>query len=303
MCPLCGSSFNALLENRSSLICVENNHCFDIAAKGYVNFIPNQKQESEQYSKKLFESRAFVFEAGVYDAVIDSIYDMILSYFELIADLTLANQSGAEGRQSGKKADASNESVKNERYSLLDVGCGEGYYAAKLNEKAELNVFGIDIIKEAIIASCKKKVPVKWMVADLTKIPMQSESVDILLNVLTTANYDEFKRVLKKDGIIIKVVPGKDYLKEIREIVKPELRNKDYSNESVIELFKKHVNVLNIKTLNYKFPVDVHLFKQIMHMTPLTSGIDMQGFEIDKNFKAAHITIDLQILVGKFLSN
>jgi len=301
MCPLCGSSFNALSENGNSLICAKNNHCFDIAAKGYVNFIPNQKQESLQYSKKLFESRASVFEAGVYDAVIEQISNVISSKFYLNSAMELNNQSDMDDKQIDKKTGTSNASVKNTKYNLLDVGCGEGYYAAKLSEKPELNVFGIDIIKEAIIASCKKKVPVKWMVADLTKIPMESESVDVLLNVLTTANYDEFKRVLKKDGIIVKVIPGSDYLKEIREIVKSELHNKEYSNESVVELFKRHVELLDIRTVNYKFPVDEHLFRQIMHMTPLTSGVDLDGLELEKNFKPAHITIDLQILTGKLL--
>ena len=273
---------------------MKNNHCFDIATKGYVNFIPNQKQESELYSKKLFESRAYAFDAGFYDKVITEIQDMISLNFAINS-----NSDTREKNISDKKLPAIGIGEKNISYNLLDVGCGEGYYAAKLSENPKFNVFAIDIIKDAIIVSCKKKVPVKWMVADLTKIPMQSESVDVLLNVLTTANYEEFKRVLKNDGIIIKVIPGSDYLKEIRELVKPELRNKEYSNESVVELFEKHVKTFDIKTLNYKFPVDVHLFKQIMHMTPLTSGVDVDSLEFNTKSKNAHITIDLQILVGK----
>jgi len=265
-CPLCGASFHAI--NDASLICTKNNHCFDIASKGYVNFIPNQKQESEQYSKKLFESRAYVFEAGVYDKVANEIAGIISSRF-----------------------------AKESRYTLLDVGCGEGFYAAKLSEKPEWNVFAIDIIKDAIITSCKKKVPVKWMVADLTKIPMQNESVDILLNVLTTANYEEFRRVLKKDGTIIKIVPGRNYLKEIRELVKSELRNKEYSNDSVVAHFKKHVENFTFKRLHYEFPVDTQLLRHLMQMTPMTSGIHIENLKLDG---VSHITIDLEVLIGAF---
>jgi 23S rRNA (guanine745-N1)-methyltransferase len=267
MCPLCGASFR-VIENMS-LICIENNHCFDIASKGYVNFIPNKRQESEQYSKKLFESRTSVFKAGVYDKLLNEIYNTISSKFAQVTE--------------------------DDRYNLLDVGCGEGYYAAKLSEKPKLNIFAIDIVKDAILAACKKKVPVTWMVADLTKIPMQNSSVDILLNVLTTANYEEFKRVLKKDGIIIKVIPGSDYLKEIRDIVKSKLRNKEYSNDSVVAHFKKQVTEVEMKTLNYKFPVDENLLKQFMLMTPMTAGIDIEGLELGG---ISHITIDLKVLIG-----
>ena len=290
-CPLCGASFHAV-EN-ASLICIKNNHCFDIATKGYVNFIPNQKQESEQYSKKLFESRAYVFDAGVYDKVINEIQDIISLHFAINFNF------GTRAKNiKSKRLPAIGIDEKNTSYNTLDVGCGEGYYAAKLSENPELNVFAIDIIKDAILASCKKKAPVKWMVADLTKIPMQNESVDVLLNVLTTANYEEFKRVLKKDGIIIKVIPGSDYLKEIRELVKPELRNKEYSNENVVELFEKHVSEFERKILHYEFPVDANLFKHLVRMTPMTAGIDIESLELDKNFKSTHITIDLKILAG-----
>jgi len=294
MCPLCGASFHAI-EN-SSLICVKNNHCFDISSKGYVNFIPNQKQKSEQYSKKLFESRAYVFDAGVYDKVINEIQDIISLHFAINSNFATRAKN-----IKNKRLPAIGIDEKNTSYNILDVGCGEGYYAAKLSENTELNVFAIDIIKDAILASCKKKAHVQWMVADLTKIPMQNESVDVLLNVLTTANYEEFRRVLKKYGIIIKVIPGSDYLKEIREIVKQELHNKEYSNESVVELFTEHVKMFDIKTLNYKLPVDAHLFKQFLQMTPMTAGIDIESLELDKNFKSTHITIDLKILAGKLL--
>lgn len=37
-----------------------------------------------------------------------------------------------------------------------------------------------------------------------------------MLDVLTPANYDEFRRVLSPDGVLLKVYPGQDYLREIR---------------------------------------------------------------------------------------
>lgn len=44
---------------------------------------------------------------------------------------------------------------------------------------------------------------------DLANIPIKSESMDLLINIFTPSNYSEFTRILKKDGYLIKVVPGK----------------------------------------------------------------------------------------------
>jgi len=264
MCPVCGASFG--MSGQKSLVCA-NHHCFDFAAKGYVNFIPNQKQASETYSKGLFESRAAVFEAGAYDKVYDEIYSIILSKF----------------------GDAP-------KVNLLDVGCGEGYYAARLSRMPGINVFAIDIIKDAILASCKRNAPAKWMVADLTRIPLREGSVDVLLNVLASANYAEFKRVLSEKGIVIKAIPGNDYLKEIRELLKPQLRNQEYSNENVAEYFEKQLKIIEKRTISYPFAVSAHHLEHFMQMTPMTAGTDAKNLDYGK---ISSITIHLDILVGE----
>lgn len=45
--------------------------------------------------------------------------------------------------------------------------------------------------------------------ADLNNIPLKDESIDIILNILSPSNESEMSRLLKKDGIIIKVTPKK----------------------------------------------------------------------------------------------
>ena len=264
ICPICGASL-MLIENKS-LIC-ENNHCFDISAKGYVNFLPNKKQSSGIYTKRLFENRAFVFNTGIYEIVNSTIKDIISLNFK-----------GKQG------------------VNLLDAGCGEGYYAAELARDPRINVFAADIIKDAIIMACKRKAPVKWMVADLVRTPVRAGTMDVVLNVLASANYTEFRRILADGGMIIKIIPGNDYLKEIREILKPGLLNKEYSNEDVAEYFEKHAKIIDVRTLNYKVPVDARLLKHLIEMTPMTGGVCRQ--EIDAG-DISEITINLNILTGK----
>ena len=52
-----------------------------------------------------------------------------------------------------------------------------------------------------------------------------------------------FKRVLKPAGVIIKVIPGQDYLQELRDVVGVEQGKPTYSNEQVIKHFEENLKV------------------------------------------------------------
>ncbi|MBA5735303.1 rRNA (guanine-N1)-methyltransferase, partial [Escherichia coli] len=71
-----------------------------------------------------------------------------------------------------------------------------------------------------------------WTVADLANCPNQAETADVILNILSPSNYVEFKRLLKKDGFLLKVVPEANYLRELREFIYVDEKS-SYSNESV----------------------------------------------------------------------
>jgi len=248
------------------MICA-NSHCFDFSSKGYVNFVPNQKQEFKIYPKELFKSRASVFESGAYDKVFNEIRSIISSNFEEGSPL-----------------------------NVLDAGCGEGYFAAKLSEIKGISVFGADISRDAIQGACRRKKHVKWIVADVSRLPIRERSIKVILNVLAIANYEEFKRVLTEDGLIVKIVPGSEYLKEIREIMKPRLSNKIYSNKDVIENFERHTEVVEKRNLRYKVRGDHDILRHFIEMTPMTRGLDPKNSGVNG---ISHITIDMDIIVGK----
>ena len=72
--------------------------------------------------------------------------------------------------------------------------------------------------------------------------------MDILLDIFSPANYGEFRRVLSKDGILIKVIPTKNHLKEIRQKVQDQLTNKNYSNQDIKNHFQEHFTILSSQT-------------------------------------------------------
>lgn len=52
-------------------------------------------------------------------------------------------------------------------------------------------------------------------------MPFASNHFSDVINILSPSNYQEFKRVLKPQGQIIKVMPNANYLQELRHLVYP----------------------------------------------------------------------------------
>ena len=96
-CPICQENLTLV---ESSLKC-SNRHSFDLAKFGYVNLAP-QIKHSANYDKENFQNRQQILESGFYQAILEDISDLL----------------------------AANPSAK----TVLDIGCGEGFYSRKLQE-------------------------------------------------------------------------------------------------------------------------------------------------------------------------
>ncbi|MEA4816269.1 MAG: methyltransferase domain-containing protein [Lachnospiraceae bacterium] len=254
ICPICKTKMEIV--QTGSFVC-EKKHCFDISKKGYVNFLPSQK--ALLYDKKLFEMRQFIFSQGFYQKILDEIKAIASGFKDPF---------------------------------IIDAGCGEGYYSFGLKERASC-VLGLDISKEAIFLAKASKNTL-YAVSDIASLPLSDGCADIVLNILTPANYAEFSRVLKNDGIIIKIIPCRDYLIQIRNRL-PDI-NKSYSNKSVIEHFEKHTTVKEKKQISYTLPVDKQELNAFIKMTPMLFGIDVSKTDFSG---ISEITIDLMIITGR----
>lgn len=162
---------------------------------------------------------------------------------------------------------------------ILDVGCGEGSFLSRFENDTR---FGIDISKDAVAMATDFQGV--WLMANLASLPFAPSSFDAIFNVLTPANYEEFRRILKPGGKLIKVIPGKDYLKEIRKA----LKLKEHSSES-IHLIEHNAKVVKRKKIRYSMPVTPVIWSDLIAMTPMSH---------DKSINAEpfpHITIDLEV--------
>ena len=261
-CPICQENLTLV---ESSLKC-NNRHSFDLAKFGYVNLAPQIKQ-SANYDKENFQNRQQILEASFYQAIL-----------EVVSDL-LSNSKNAK--------------------TILDIGCGEGFYSRKLQEShPDKTFYAFDISKDSVQIAAKSEPnwAVNWFVGDLSRLPLQDASMDILLDLFSPANYGEFRRVLSKDGILIKVIPTKNHLKEIRQKVQDQLTNKDYSNQDIKNHFQNNFTILSSQTASLTKTITVEQLQALLSMTPLLFHIDQTKIDWSDLTK---ITIEAEILVGK----
>ncbi|HEM3694989.1 TPA: methyltransferase domain-containing protein [Streptococcus suis] len=258
-CPHCGQTLGLDL---NSLRC-PNRHTFDIARQGYVNLAPQVKQ-SANYHKSSFENRQAFLEAGYYDHLYEALEGKI-------AELGLR--------------------------SVLDIGCGEGFYSRKLAEKMDLDILAFDISKDSILLAARtdRTKSVKWFVGDLTKLPIQDKTIDGILDIFSPANYQEFARVLKVGGAILKLVPGPNHLKELRHLAKDQLRKEAYDNSEIVDHFRSYVGKVEQVLVSRTFPITAAHAQVLADMTPLFFQVDQSKLDLSQ---LTEITVEGVLLIG-----
>ncbi|MCM3118722.1 methyltransferase domain-containing protein [Neobacillus sp. MER 74] len=272
-CPICHKSMKVL--ESKSLIC-SNYHTFDFAKQGYINFTSHLVKT--KYGKELFEARRkLITDGDFYEPLSQAITKIINEQF-----------------------------VKtNETISILDTGCGEGSHLSNICDIINSDFFkgvvgiGIDLSKEGIMDASKNYTNKIWVVSDLANTPFKSKQFDVILNILSPSNYAEFNRLMKSDGVVIKVVPQSGYLKKLREhlFTKPEKQN--YTNVDTIEKFNKSFQFVDTLRLSYTRSLNKSLIEWLVQMTPLTWTATKERVESFLNKDSAQITVDLEILIGK----
>jgi len=261
-CPICQEALDLV---QQSLAC-PNRHSFDLSKFGYVNLAP-QVKASKDYDKENFQNRQLVLENGFYNHILNALSECLSP---------LAHPA-----------------------NILDIGCGEGYYSRSLQERhPDHSFYAFDLSKESIQLAAKsdQEWKVKWFVGDLAHLPLLDQSMDLLLDIFSPANYQEFKRVLAPDGRLIKVIPTATHLQEIRQKVKDHLDQVDYSNEQIIQHFSDHFTIENTIHCQERFELTPALREALLSMTPLLFHVDPA--QIDWT-DLTQVTISATILIGR----
>ncbi len=255
-CPVCGGAMGRAGDD----FACANKHRVNVNRKGCLNFLSAPVDSC--YDAALFQARRRVFGAGCYLPVAEAIEAML---------------PPGEHR-------------------LLDAGCGDGWYLNELLQRHEnWQGAGVDISRDAILQATDQPCTALWCVGDLRKLPFREGVFTAILDVLTPANYDEFRRVLAPEGLLLKVYPGSGYLKEIRAARGME----PYAEGQVEAYLREKAQVVEERRVTVSHRVTPELWRDFVWMTPLNQDLTDEEKETLAQRSAETVTIDLHIAAVK----
>ena len=185
LCPICGLELN---KEDKRYLCL-NNHSFDVARQGHVNLLVVQQKHSLNPgdTREQVLSRREFLEAGHYAPIAETL-------------IATAKALGISGE-------------------ILDVGCGEGYYSARLADALGARLTGLDISKEAVREVGKKNPRISLAVAGSYHMPIADGSLDAVVNTFSPLALSETLRVLRRGGIFVMAIPGVEHLFELKAAI------------------------------------------------------------------------------------
>ncbi len=103
--------------------------------------------------------------------------------------------------------------------SVLDAGCGDGYYLGSLQKRSGCEAHGVDISIPAVDAAAKRYPDVEWIVANADRaVPYAAGAFSLVMSITARMNAPEFRRVLAEGGRLLVAIPAPDDLVELRGV-------------------------------------------------------------------------------------
>jgi 23S rRNA (guanine745-N1)-methyltransferase len=178
-CPVCGKPLTA---EGMTMKCPDG-HSFDVARQHYVNLLlsnaPREKRHGDD--RAMVRARTEFLDAGYYDAFRDALAE-----------------AAAEFIPGGSP--------------VIDAGCGEGFYTSFVRRALNADMCGADISKAALIAAARRDGALTLAAAGVNRLPVPGGSCAGVLNIFAPCCPEEFARVLRPGGVLIRGVPSERHL-------------------------------------------------------------------------------------------
>lgn len=123
-----------------------------------------------------------------------------------------------------------------------------------------------------------------YFTGDVNNIPIAPNSIDVIIDFLSPYSESEVKRVLKKDGIFIKIAPSSNYLIELRNARGLEKYQKQ---QEIIDNLSKYFKNIGTESYQKTFKIEKDAAENLIGMTPINLNTT--------NLKIEQITINLNI--------
>lgn len=241
ICPVCGA---ALEPQGAAWRCVQG-HCFDVARQGYVNLLTVTQKHSRHPgdTREMVAARRAFLDAGWYAPIAKTLADLVRRFCP-------------------------------ETASVLDAGCGEGYYLSQLGWVPER--WGIDISRDAVRYAAVRDRSAHWLTATAAHLPFADGGFDCVLSMFALTAGAEFARVLRPGGIFVQVLAGQNHLPGLKSIIYPAHVEKEKMLHPALPGF----GLLHTQTLRFSFSLpDAQSVHDLLYMTPHVWRITKRGAE------------------------
>ena len=182
-CPVCREPLQT--EGRTARRA--NGRAFDFAKEGYINLLAG----SHKAGSATGDSRTMALARR---AFLDK------GYF--------APLRGAAAESMGRFAAQS---------AALDICCGEGYYSSALRAAGN-EVYAFDLSKEMVRLAARRG-GARCFVANISAIPLPDECIHAAIHLFAPFHDAEFSRILRPNGALLTVVPGRRHLMGMKEVL------------------------------------------------------------------------------------
>ncbi|WP_277206674.1 23S rRNA (guanine(745)-N(1))-methyltransferase [Vibrio misgurnus] len=197
LCPLCE---HPLVLNHNAYSCV-NRHQFDVAKEGYVNLMPVQHKRSKDPgdNQEMTQARRRFLQTGHYAPMREKVAQLCQKY------------------------------LTGHQQTLLDIGCGEGYYtdffANAVRQQDDLaQTVGLDISKVAIRYAAKRYPDCQFTVASSHRLPFADQSLAAVIRIYAPCKESELQRCVQQGGVVITVTPAARHLYQFKQGIYDQVR-------------------------------------------------------------------------------
>jgi Methylase involved in ubiquinone/menaquinone biosynthesis len=174
---------------------------------------------------------------------------------------------------------------------ILDAGSGSGYYDKVLSETIkDAKIYGVDLSKEAVKLAAKHNKTAFYAVASVYDLPFSDETFDVVLCIFSPHAFSEYRRVLKRGGVLIVAYPDREHLFELKKLLYGDAT---YENEK--QLYTEEFSLS--KSCRIKFSADISCgaLKTLLRMTPYYYTTEKTALLRVENIYGLSITFDFKI--------